>query len=118
MLNFPMDADPHDAVGRLEERINQLASTIESCRKFIFAGRIAMAGGAAVLAAMLAGIMRADLLWMAGGMAAILAGIVVFGANSSTAKEAAKDLAAAKAARSALIDQIELRDVTLAPTLH
>jgi cob(I)alamin adenosyltransferase len=48
-------ADPREEIVRLEERIEQLAAKIESCRKFILASRIAVAGGGLVLTAMLVG---------------------------------------------------------------
>lgn len=46
---------------------------------------------------------------MAGAIAAFLGGIVVCGSNGSTAKEAAKELAAAEADRVALIEMINPR---------
>jgi len=110
--------DPHDAIERLEADIEYLAAKIENCRKFIWAGRIAMAGGAIVLAAILFGAIRSDLTWMAGAMAAMLGGIVVFGSNDSTAKEAASEMAAAEASRAALIGSIDLRVVPARPALH
>jgi hypothetical protein len=115
------DGDLHQDIERLEEEIEALAARIDNCRKFILAGQIAIAGGGLVLAAMLFGIIRPDLAFMAGGMAAIIGGIVAFGANNSTAKEAERDMADAEASRGALIEQIELRDVSsppTSPTLH
>ncbi len=47
----------------------------------------------------------------AAAVAALLGGIVVWGSNCSTAKEAAKELAAAEANRAALIEKIDLRVV-------
>ena len=47
------DADPYEEIVRLEERIEELAAKVESCRKFILASRIAVAGGGLVLAAIL-----------------------------------------------------------------
>ena len=44
------DADPHEEIVRLEEHTEELAAKIGSCRKFILAARIAVAGGAVVLA--------------------------------------------------------------------
>jgi hypothetical protein len=67
---------------------------------------------------MLFGAMWPDLTWMAGAMAAILGGIVMFGSNNSTAQEAASELAAAEANRAALIGSIDLRVVAARPTLH
>src|SRR5580704_7179565 len=112
------DGDPHEQIERLEAKIEDLESRIENCRKFTLAARAAIAGGAIVLAALLFGLIRFDPAFMAGGAAAVIGGIVVFGSNNSTAKETAAELAAVEAARAALIGQIELRDVSDRPTLH
>jgi hypothetical protein len=101
--------DPHGEIVRLEEHIEELAAKIESCRKFILASRIAAAGGGIVLALMLLGAIRFDPAAMAAAVAALLGGIVVWGSNGSTAKEAAKELATAEADRAALIEKIDLR---------
>ena len=93
----------------LEERIEELCAKIESCRKFILASRIAVTGGGILLAAMLVGAIRFDLGTMAASVAAFLGGIVVWGSNISTAKEAAKEMAAAEADRAALIEIIDPR---------
>ena len=58
-------ADPHEEIVRLEEHIEGLAAKIESCRKFILAARIAVAGGGLTLAAMPVGVIRSDLGLMA-----------------------------------------------------
>jgi hypothetical protein len=105
------DGDPHDEIVRLEEHIEELAAKIENCRKFILASRIAIAGGGIVLAAMLLGAIRFDPAAMAAAVAALLGGIVVWGSNASTAKEAAKELAAAEADRAALIEMIDLHTI-------
>ena len=105
-------SDPHDEVARLEERIEELASKIESCRKLILASQVAVAGGTLVLAAMLFGAMRFDPAVMAAAVAASLGGSAIWGSNSSTAKEAAMELASADLDRSALIEKMDLSDVT------
>jgi len=110
--------DPHDEIVRLEARIEELAARIESCRKFILASRIAMAAGGILLAATLFGAIRFDPRAMVAAMAALLGGIVVWGSNGSTAKEAANELAKAEAERAALIGLIELRVVAGRETLH
>jgi hypothetical protein len=118
----PMDDvsgnDPHDEIVRLEAQIDELTATIESCRKFILAARVAMAGGSVVLAAMLFGAIRFDPTAMALAFAAVLGGIVVGGSNRSTAQESTNELAAAEAQRAALIGQIQLRVVGGRETLH
>jgi len=112
------NGDPHDAIVRLEAQIENLAARIESCRKFILAGRVAMAGGGIVLIAMVFGAIRLDPAVMTAGVAALLGGIVAAGSNASTAKEAANEMAVAEANRAALIGQIDLRVVAERPMLH
>jgi hypothetical protein len=73
------------------------------------AGWIVVAGGGVVLIAMLVGAIHFDLSVMAVAMAAVLGGIVVAGSNFSTAKEATRELTAAEAKRTALIEQMDLR---------
>jgi hypothetical protein len=104
------DIDPHDEIVRLEAHIEELEGTIESCRKFILAARIAMAAGA----------VRYDPapMALAAAMAALLGGIVVWGSNGSTAKQAANELAAAETNRAALIGLIDLRVIAAGETLH
>lgn len=110
-MNGNQSADPHDDVARLEERIEELASKIESCSKLILASRVAVACGTLLLAAMLFGAIRFDPAIMAAAVAASLGGTAVWGSNGSTAKEAAKDLAAAEVARLALIEMMDLSDI-------
>jgi hypothetical protein len=112
------DGDPHEQIVRLEAQIEALSDKIESCRKFILAARIAVAAGGVLLAALFLGAIRFDVQLMMLAMAALLGGIVVWGSNGSTAKEAASELAAAEANRKALIGLIDLRVVAERPTLH
>jgi hypothetical protein len=106
------DADPHEEIVRLEEHIEELADKLESCRKFILLSRIAVAGGGLVLAAMLLGLIRSDLGFLAASTASFLGGIVVWGSNSSTAKETTMEIAAAESKRAVLIEQINPRVVS------
>jgi hypothetical protein len=112
------DIDPRDKIERLETRIEALTDQIESCRKFILAGRVAAVLGAALLAAGLFGLILIDGLILTVVFAAVLGGIVVAGSNGSTAKQASAQREQAEAARAALIGVIELRVVSERPTLH
>jgi hypothetical protein len=112
------DDDPHDEIVRLEALIEDLAARLESCRKFILVGRIALTAGAILLVALLFGAIRFDPAIMAAAVAAVLGGIVAWGSNSSTAKEAAAELAAAEAARAGLIADLDLRLVAERKRLH
>ena len=98
----------HEEIVRLEEHIEELAAKTESCRKFILASRIAVTGGGVVLAAMQVGVIRSDLGLMAAVVSLLLGGIVVWGSNSSTAKEATKELVA-ESERAMLIEHINPR---------
>jgi hypothetical protein len=112
------DGDPHDDIVRLEAHIEALNDKIESCRKFILASRIAMAGGGILFISILLGAIRFDPAAMTASIAALIGGIVVWGSNRSTAKQAAVEIAAAEAERAALIGLIDLRLVSGRATLH
>ena len=105
------EREPHDEIARLEAQIEELAETIEGCRKLILLAKIVIAGGALVMLAMLFGAIRDDTAVLAGAMAALLGGIVVSGSNRSTSNQALAKMKAAEARRSALIDGLELREV-------
>ena len=101
--------DPRREIERLEARIEQLAQTIERCRKLMLIARAAMCVGGVVLVAALLGAIGSDPAVMIAAAAAVLGGIVLSGSNRSTAEEARTNLAAAEAERTALIGRIELR---------
>jgi hypothetical protein len=107
-----------DEIVRLEARMEELDETIESCRKFILASRIAVLGGACVVAAIMFGVIRFDPGAMAAAVAALLGGIVVWGSNNSTAQQAAGELAAAAGRRAALIELLDLHPVGERRLLH
>jgi hypothetical protein len=99
------DRNYRDEIVRLEEQIDDLAARIESCRKYILAGRI-------VVIAIVIGALQFNPSVVAGAVAAVLGGIVAAGSSHSTAKEATHELTAAEAKRTALIGHIDLRLVS------
>jgi hypothetical protein len=105
------EADPHDQIAQLEAQIEALAETVEGCRKIMLVAKIAMAGGALLVLAMVVGAIRTDLASLSGSTAAVLGGIVLLGSNRSTADQALARMKKAEAARSELIDRLELRPV-------
>jgi|SRR5580698_5066588 hypothetical protein len=111
-------SDLHGQIERLEAQIETLSARIENCHKFIIAARIAVAGGGILLVALVFGLIRFDPTLLLTAFAALLGGIVAWGSNSSTAKEAADDMAKAEANRKALIGLIDLRTIAERPTLH
>ena len=104
--------DPHDEIGRLEARVEVLASKIENCRKFILVSRASVVLGGLLLLAWMAGAIRLDPAILTAAIVAALGGIVLLGSNSSTAKEATAELVDVEARRTALIGQIDLRVVS------
>jgi hypothetical protein len=111
-------ADPHAAIARLEERIEQLEARLEGCAKYAAAARFAIVFGAALLLALIFRAIPFDPLAMTAAIAAGLGGIVVLGSNRSTAEEAAAQMAQAQAERAALIGSIQLRVVGGRETVH
>jgi L-serine deaminase len=103
------EGDHQTEIERLEAEIDDLAARIESCRKFILAGQIAVAAGGIVLIAITAGAIQFDPAVMALAIAATLGGIVAAGSNRSTANEAAHELTEIEAKRAALIGRLDLR---------
>jgi hypothetical protein len=99
--------DHHTEIVRLEEQIDQLEATIESCREFILVGQIAVASGSVILIAMLVGGIQLNLSVMGLAAAAVLSGIVAVGSNRSTANEASGELTALEAKRVTLIGQLD-----------
>lgn len=111
--------DPRrDEIGRLEERIEQLAARIDNCRKFMLASQIAIVLGGALLLMLLLGVIRPDPAVMTAAITAVLGGIVVLGSNASTARNAEAEIAEAEAARAGYIESLALHTVGDRHTLH
>jgi hypothetical protein len=105
------DDDPHDQIARLETQIEALAATVEGCRKIMLVSKVAIAGGALLIVAMIFGLVRPELASLCGATAALLGGIVLLGSNRSTSDQALAKMRKAEAARTALIDRLELQPV-------
>jgi hypothetical protein len=117
MLSSPMseDEDPTDEIADIEDRIAALAEIAERCRKFIFASKIAIAGGVALLLFAVLGLFGAGQLAALGSIALVLGGIVSLGSNLSTLRQTEAAIGDAEAIRSELIGAIDLRVVHDAP---
>jgi hypothetical protein len=105
------DDDLRDRISRLEAYMDDLAETVEGCRKIILASKIAIAAGGISMVAILFGVLRFDPVVMVAAMAAMLGGIVVFGSNVSTSRQMMARIKEAEAARAELIGKLELRAV-------
>jgi hypothetical protein len=103
--------DLHDQILRLEADIEELTEVIERCRKVILISKAAIAAGGIWLLALTVGVIGFDPMAMIGAIAVVIGGIVVFGSNMSTSKQAAVAIKAAEASRAELIGKIDLRTV-------
>jgi hypothetical protein len=103
------DVDPRDQIMRIEERIEELTDVIESCRKIMLASKLAIAAGATWLVAFTLGATGFHPMAMIAAMAAVIGGIVIFGSNMGTSKQAAAAVKEAQALRTELIDKINPR---------
>lgn len=115
--SWPMseDDDLTDEISRIEARLEQLAEVAERCRKFILASKAAIAGGAALLLALMLGLVGAGPVPVLGSIAMVLGGIVSLGSNVSTMQQTEAAIGVAELQRSDLIGGIELRVVEDAP---
>jgi hypothetical protein len=96
---------------RLEAEIDELTGVIERSRKVGLIAKIALVAGAIGLLASTVGAISLDPVALIGAIAAVIGGIVVFGSNTSTSKQAAARIKAAEARRAELIGMIDLRPV-------
>jgi hypothetical protein len=78
------DGDLRDQIARLEADIEQLAETLDRCRKAMALAKVAIAAGGVLILAYFLGAIGFDPAILIGALAAIIGGVVVFGSNSST----------------------------------
>jgi hypothetical protein len=107
--------DSTDEISQLEARIEELAETAESCRKFILGSKVALGGGVALLLVAMLGLFGAGLSAVLGSIALMLGGVVALGSNVSTLRQTEAAIGSAEARRSDLIGGIDLRLVRDAP---
>jgi hypothetical protein len=105
------DGNLREQILRLEERIEELAETIERCRKLMLFSKAAIAIGGLLIVAIMFGAIRFDPAAMIGAMAAVIGGTVLLGTNSSTSQQTMAALKAAEEQRAELIGRIDLRVV-------
>ena len=101
--------DLREEIVRLEAEIDELTGVIERSRKLGLIANIAIVAGTMWLLASTVGAISLDPVALIGAIAAVIGGIVVFGSNTSTSKQAALGIKAAEARRVELIGRIELR---------
>jgi hypothetical protein len=106
-----VDGDLHDQIARIEADIDELAKTLDGCRKAMLFSKVAIAAGGIWILAYLLGAISFDPAAMIVAIAAIIGGVVIFGSNSSTSKQTTAAINAAETRRTEVIDMIDLRTV-------
>ena len=112
------DGDLREHIARLEGRIEDLAETMEGCRKAILIAKAVIAFCAIVVVTMMLGVLRFDAVGVLAAITAVIGGTVVFGSNTSTLAQTAAALKAAEAERADLIGRIDLQVVGENRRLH
>jgi hypothetical protein len=105
------NGDLHEQIARLEVHIEELAETIDRCRKIILVSKLAMAIGGILILATLVRAIGFDAVAVTVAIASMIGGTVVFGSNTSTRKQMEAAKQSAEAARAELISQIDLRAI-------
>jgi hypothetical protein len=103
------DGDLRDQIARLEAEIEELAKSLEGCRKAMLLSKVAIAAGGILILAYF--LLRLDPTTVIGAIAAVIGGVVVFGSNLTTSKQTTTAIKAAEKHRAELIDMIDLRAV-------
>ncbi|MCP1915243.1 HAMP domain-containing protein [Bradyrhizobium elkanii] len=112
----PMTEDqPTDEISEIEAQIEELAESAERSRRIILGSKVAIAGGFALLAVALLGLLGAGQTAALGSIALVLGGIVSLGSNVSTLRQTEAAISTAEARRARLIGNIDLRLVHDAP---
>jgi hypothetical protein len=111
-LDTTDEDNPSDEISRIEARLDEMAEVAERCRKFILVSKAAIAGGVALLLALMLGLFgSSNQVAAIGSIAVVLGGIVSLGSNLSTLRQTMDAMNAAEALRADLIGSIELRVV-------
>jgi hypothetical protein len=99
----------HDAIARIEERIEELADAAERSRKLVLAGKLAGWAGAALALVTLTGLANLTPTAFVVGLTGCLGGIAMAGSSSSTLDQTLAEIAELERRRREAIDGIGLR---------
>jgi O-antigen ligase len=97
-----------DEIERLELQIEELRDAIERSRRFALAGRASVVAGAALLAAILIGLVAFTPARTVFALALAIGGMVLSGSSRATTEELTRALSRVEAARNAAIDSLDL----------
>jgi hypothetical protein len=97
------DDDRADEIARLELQLDELADAMARCRKIRLISQIAMAAGGAWLLAMAIGVIGFDPVGLMAAISGAIGGVVMYGSNTTTARQVDAAIKNAEAMREALI---------------
>jgi len=100
-----------EEIARLEERVEALTESLDRCEKLSLIARLVLAGGAVWLVLIVLRVLPFAPFSIVGAIAALLGGIVLYGANTSTWKQTLAAIAQAEALRTHLIGRLEMQTV-------
>jgi hypothetical protein len=105
-----MSAQPHEKIEALEAGIEALSEAAERCRKIMVAANAGTFAGAFFLVLSLLGLIGPVPFVLS--IAAVLAGLALFGTNKRTRDDILAQIRALEAQRSMMIDGLELQNAT------
>ncbi|MBM3609783.1 MAG: hypothetical protein FJX29_15285 [Alphaproteobacteria bacterium] len=105
--------DTSARIAMIEDEIALVQEQLESCEKFIFGARIAVTGGLIWAGLIVLGFVRLDALSLTMIVTCVIGGFVFWGSNKATQEQAQTQLAGLRKRHKALIETLDLRDVTL-----
>jgi cell division septum initiation protein DivIVA len=103
--------DLHQQIADLEAEIDALSDAAERCRKSMIVARAAVVAGILVFGASLFGLIRSDAIILVVGIAVTIAGIGFFGSSRGTLDQLAEKIRVREARRTEMIDAMDLRTV-------
>jgi hypothetical protein len=106
---IPPNPVSQDDIARVEARIEELATSIERCRAISLAAKLIIAVGVALVTLTVLGFLTFAPPILIGGLAAIIGGAVLLGANQTTWQQMQAALQASEAMRAEMIGSLELR---------
>lgn len=120
---MPIGANPAvtgDDIARVEARIEELAASIERCRKISLAAKTAVAAGVGWTALTLLGIVAFEPASFIAALALAIGGAVLLGSNKTTWEQTEAARRASETLRAEMIGRLELRMIGDAdtPRLH
>jgi hypothetical protein len=103
--------DLHQHIGDLEAEIDALSDAAERCRKSMIAAKAAVVAGILLFGASLLGLIRSDAIVLVVGIAVTVAGIGFYGSSRGSLEQLVEKIQVRAARRTQMINGMDLRTV-------